>query len=331
VKQPLHVIFGAGLIGGYLAGHFSSSGLRTAVIGRANKLAGFKRGLKITDFLGNTAHASEVPEYQTGEIKVLYITIKCTGVAASIPDLKNIIQTDTIIICCQNGFGGDQAIRNAFPDNTILSAVVGFNVAEKKIGHLHRSTDGKFVVEHHSWLAEELEQIDCAALPISSTKNILAERWAKLQLNLANPVNALANVPVKPMTEDAGYRKIIADLMQEMFLVTDELGIKLPKITAVPAKALPKVMRLPNWLFLRLAQKMLAIDPTARTSMWWDLNQSRKTEIAYINGAVVEEAERLGLSCPLNSRLIKLIDMVENGDAKIGHSAASLTKLLAHD
>ena len=331
MKQPLHVIFGAGLIGGYLAGNFLSRGLRTAVVGRANKLAGFKRGLKITDFLGNTAHATEVPEYQTGEISALYMTMKCTGVAASIPDLKNIIQTDTIIVCCQNGFGSDQVIRDAFPDNIVLSAVVGFNVAEKQAGHLHRSTDGKFVIEHHPWLAKELEQIDCAALPISSTKNILAERWAKLQLNLANPVNALADVPVKTMTEDAGFRKIIAGLMQEMFLVTDELGIKLPKITAVPAKALPRIMRLPNWLFLRIAQKMLAIDPTARTSMWWDLDQNRTTEIAYINGTIVNEAERLGLSCPLNTRLVKLIQLVENGDAKIGQSAVELNRLLAHD
>lgn len=331
MKQPLHVIFGAGLIGGYLAGNFLSSGLRTAVVGRANKLAAFKKGLKISDFLGNTGHATEVPEYQTGEIKALYLTIKCTAVAASIPDLKQIIQTDTIIICCQNGFGSDQVIRDAFPDNLILCAVIGFNVAEIQAGHLHRSTDGKLVVEYHPLLAEELKQVDCLALPILSTKNILGERWAKLQLNLANPVNALADVPIKVMSEDAGFRKIIADLMQEMFLVTDELDIKLPKITAVPAKALPKVMRLPNWLFLKIAQKMLAIDPTARTSMWWDLDQNRKTEIAYINGTVVAEAERLGLSCPFNTRLVKLIKMVENGDAKIGHSSASLARLLAHD
>ena len=49
------------------------------------------------------------------------------------------------------------------------------------------------------------------------------------------------------------------------------------------------------FIFLRIAQKMLAIDPTVRTSMWWDLGGGKLTEIDYLNGAVVDEGKKLGI------------------------------------
>jgi len=331
MSEQQHVIFGTGLIGGYLAGVFLSQSLSTSVVGRTDKLSAFKDGLKITDFLGHTLKVTDVPVHRSTQIDVLWLTVKCTAVLNCIPEIRKILHSDTLIICCQNGFGSDQALRETFPNNTVLNAVVGFNVAEQAVGHLHRSTDGKLIVEQHPSVEQPLEQINCPALPVQSTTDILGERWAKLQLNLANPVNALADIPVKAMTEDAGYRKIIVQLMQEMFQVTDALNVELPKVTAVPAKVIPKILRLPNWIFLRLAQKMLAIDPTARTSMWWDLKQGRQTEIDYINGAVVTQAERLGLACPVNARLISLIKDVENGHQTTGISAATLRTLIADE
>ena len=39
---------------------------------------------------------------------------------------------------------------------------------------------------------------------------------------------------------------------------------------------------------------MLEVDPTVRTSMWWDLSQGKPTEIDFLNGAVVAAGRRLG-------------------------------------
>jgi 2-dehydropantoate 2-reductase len=66
-------------------------------------------------------------------------------------------------------------------------------------------------------------------LPISTTTNMEALLWAKLQLNLGNSVNALADIPVKTMPEQRGYRKVIALLMSELLQVASAMGVKLPK------------------------------------------------------------------------------------------------------
>ena len=165
-------------------------------------------------------------------------------------------------------------------------------------------------------------------LPLFKAKDIRAEQWAKLQLNLANPVNALANIPVKEMIENPEFRKIISSLMLELLTVTQAKKITLPKLTALPAKILPYVMKLPNFIYLVIAQKTIAIDPNARLSMWWDITNKRKTEIDFINGALVKEGELMGIDCSLNRRLCDLIKQVEDGKLSIGLSAEELSVLL---
>ena len=44
-----------------------------------------------------------------------------------------------------------------------------------------------------------------------------------------------------------------------------------------------------------------------RPSMWQDLNRGLRTEIDALNGAIVKEAERHGLSAPMNDTIVKLI------------------------
>jgi len=331
MSQTQHLVFGVGLIGSYLAGALGSQGLTTSVIGRANKVAVLKRRLTLSDLYGNEVDSTGLAEFRSNKIDVLWLTVKCTAVERCIPELREIISSSTTIICCQNGFGSDQTMKTAFPQNIVLSAVFGFNVVERTPSHLHRATDGKLIVEQHSSIKDDLEQLDCPNLPIQLSTSILLERWAKLQLNLANPVNALADIPVKAMLEDAGFRRIIAGLMQEMLTVTEGLALTLPKVTTVPAKVIPRVMSLPNWFFRRVAQKMLAIDPTARTSMWWDLTQGRTTEIDYLNGSLVRAGNELGIPCPLNQRLVALVKNVESGNASIGLSACALSAILNYD
>jgi len=77
---------------------------------------------------------------------------------------------------------------------------------------------------------------------------------------------------------------------------------------------MPMVLSLPNWIFLRLAKAMLDIDPHARSSMWEDIKLGRKTEIAFLNEAVVKHAEKLGIDVPVNRKITALIHRLEKGD-----------------
>ena len=70
-------------------------------------------------------------------------------------------------------------------------------------------------------------------------------------------------------------------------------------------------MRLPDFIYKSITSKVLAIDPTVRTSMWWDLSQGKKTEIDHLNGAVVQASKKLNIPCPANQAIIALVKETE--------------------
>jgi 2-dehydropantoate 2-reductase len=80
----------------------------------------------------------------------------------------------------------------------------------------------------------------------------------------------------------------------------------------LPPSLLPSVLELPDWLFTRLAKPMVAVDPSARSSMWEDLQRGRRTEIDLLNGEIVALGARLNVKTPYNSRIIELIKSAEN-------------------
>ena len=326
-----HLIFGTGLIGTYLGASLIEGGHDTTFLSRDHQRKVLESGLRASDLEGNEASIA-APKFIDPTCQqpfdVIWLTVKCTAVAKSLDQVGQFLDEDSLIVCCQNGFGSDIHIRNAYPNTQVINAVVGYNVAQEQDNHYHRSTDGSLVVESHEKLNEIIASINSPLFPSHVSHDIEADRWAKLQLNLANPVNALADIPTKAMAEDADFRKVIVALMRELLAVTDKLELSLPKLTALPAKLLPKVMSLPNWIYLILAQKTLAIDPTARVSMWWDLSQGKQSEINYLNQAIVEKGKQLGIACPFNQRIVELIHDVEQNHRQIGVTGKELQSLL---
>ncbi len=335
-----HIIFGAGLIGCFLGGVYTTLGHDTKLVCRPRIKKKLSNGLKLTDYLDHTVEAKHLsfldPEdlnniETTNFCNFLWVTVKCTGVDQASEDIRPLVGPDTIILCCQNGLGSDQIMKQKYLENAVLRVMVPFNVTEIKPGHLHRGSEGALSIE--STLQTEaiitglVKQITSKIMPVTQTQDMQALLWAKLQLNLGNSVNALANIPVKAMLQQRQYRLVIAALMKELLAVTEALDIKLPKVTALPGTYLPFVLSLPNFLFNLVANKMLAIDPEVRTSMWWDLSQGKKTEIDYLNGAIVKAAEAFKITCPANENIIHLIKTIENSEEQNeGISASTLFK-----
>ena len=328
-----HFVFGAGLIGCYLGGVLSACrnvGDNAVLYMRHNMADRLTHGMTLTDYQNNRIVLPELSvrtsldgREEAFDCDFLWLTVKCISVADAISDIKKVISPNTVILCCQNGLGSEKLVSAAFPNNVILRVMVPFNVVVESDDHFHRGSEGHLTIEsskHNEWLSSSLTADNLnsgeknAILPIAFTEDMTSLQWAKLQLNLGNSVNALANIPVKSMLEQRKYRLIIAAMMKELLKVTDAIGVQLPKVTSVPAHWIPVVLSLPNFLFSRVATKMLAIDPKVRTSMWWDIEQGRKTEVDFLNGVVVDYAKQNGIECKVNQSIIKRVKIIETED-----------------
>lgn len=337
-----HVVFGAGLIGCFLGGVMTANKLNVSLVCRPKIKQKLANGLVLTDYQQHKADLPSIKAIDSDSLQsdqasieacdFLWLTVKCTGVETALDDIQPLVDDNTVIFCCQNGLGSDQLVKQRFPNNLVLRVMVPFNVAEPKAGHLHRGSEGVLTIENTAQRPEVvsmiLELIDNPLMPSTSTNEMQALLWAKLQLNLGNSVNALADVPVKKMLEQREYRLVIAALMGELLSVTSAQNIALPKVAALPGSMLPKVLSLPTFLFKLVANKMLAIDPTVRTSMWWDLSQGKTTEIEHLNGAILRAAEKLSIPCPVNERIVELVKQQERAMQETGSRQSISAKTL---
>jgi 2-dehydropantoate 2-reductase len=74
---------------------------------------------------------------------------------------------------------------------------------------------------------------------------------------------------------------------------------------------MPFGLRLPNALFKLASAAAPSIDPQARSSMWEDLDRRRPTEVAHLQGAIIDLAAKAGTDAAMNARVRDLVRAAE--------------------
>lgn len=290
-------------------------------------------GLHISDYEGRDDVIPDVPFATEPEVladaDIVLVTLKCTAIESAIAELSQYCPQKAIIVCMQNGVGAADKVKAALPGHQVFAGITPFNVvqnhdSDSNHSNFHRATEGELHLPDLPELKPLQQAWQAYGLGCTLEKNIDAIVWGKLLLNLNNAINALSDIPLKSQLEQRGYRKVLAACQKELLVLCKARNIQLAKLTAVKPALLPVILQLPDWLFKRIAQKMLAIDPTARSSMWEDVNSGRKTEIDFLNGAVARLSESAGLSAPANSAVTQLIKQIEQGQISAGISAQAL-------
>jgi 2-dehydropantoate 2-reductase len=313
-------IFGAGSIGTYVGGALLASGADVVLIGRARMQSSVARhGLTLTDLNGHRHQLTpdQVPYTQDpaalATADLILVTVKSADTPAAAQAIGAHARTTATVLSLQNGIGNADTLREALPGRTVLAGMVPFNVVQLLEGCLHRGTEGEMAVEASPALAPWHAAFKAAQVPLLEHADFAAVQWGKLLLNLNNPVNALSGLPLKTELSQRAYRRCLALLIDEARAVLRVAGIRPAKVARVGPGLLPTLLRLPDALFTRVAATMLRIDPQARSSMWEDLQAGRRTEVDYLNGAVVKLAQSLGLKAPANERLVALMRAAEAG------------------
>jgi 2-dehydropantoate 2-reductase len=194
----------------------------------------------------------------------------------------------------------------------VLAAMVPFNVTRKGDAY-HRASGGDLRVDAHPANAELLAACARAQLAIEPRTDMPAVQWAKLVMNLNNAINALSGLPLKTELSDRVFRRCLAAAQREALDLLAAADQPVARLTPVPPRLMPTLLDTPDWAFSRLAKRIVAIDPHARSSMQEDLETGRPTEVDYLQGEVVTLAKRLGRRAPINQRLVELVREAEAG------------------
>ncbi len=317
------VVFGAGSVGVFVGGSLLAAGADLTLIGRAHMGERIARhGIVLTDLHGRRK-VLEGPRIsytedpgKLAEADLILVTVKSSDTSTAADAIHAYAKPSALVLSLQNGVGNTAALRARLKGMTVLGGMVPFNVVQMEEGRFHRGTEGELMVDALPALGCWHGIFKAAHLPLVERADFAAVQWGKLLLNLNNPVNALSGLPLKAELSQRAYRRCLALLIEEALATLAAAGIVPAKVARVSPSLLPRILRLPDWLFKRVAAAMLRIDPEARSSMWEDLQAGRRTEIDFLNGAVVALARSQGRAAPANERIVELIRRAEMGKGR---------------
>lgn len=331
-------VFGAGAIGCYVGGMLQAAGAKVRYLGRESAVETLqKNGLRLSRFDGDDViipaeqiEISSDPTILSGCSTIL-LCVKSQDTAEAAVDIAAYRKTGAKTISLQNGVDNVQTLGSSLGSETVFAGMVAFNVLSQGEGRFHRATEGAILMadgEQTRRLAALLSSTGTDAETTDNMQNVL---WGKLLLNLNNSLNVLSDVPLVEQLSDRSYRRVLAAMIREAMEAMSGAKIKPAAIGKVQPWLIPHVLRLPNWLFLRLAKSMLAMDASARSSMWDDLQKGRQPEIDHLNGVITRLAETAKTDAPVNRRVMTMVKEAFRDGRSPGISGSELLDRIESD
>ncbi len=317
MNNPKIIIAGSGSIGCFVGGLLKAAGREVTFLGRPRIAKQLNtHGLSLTSYSGIDVQVS--PEnIEIGEdpsllsaADLILVCVKSSATQTMSELIHDHAKKDAIVVSLQNGVRNADIIREILPRFDVRSGMVGFNVVQMDGGRFHQGTSGEIIIEAGD--PDVSRVLNVTGLTAKASNEMQSVQWGKLLMNLNNALNALSDLPLVEELSDRNWRLLLADQMSEALAALKAAGIMPKPPSPVPAGLIPKILRLPTPIFKMVAKQMLAMDPEARSSMWEDLQNGRKTEVDELQGEVVRLGQKHGVPTPINNKILAEINSVEN-------------------
>lgn len=314
-------IIGAGSLGCTFATLLHRAGHEVEVVARNANLAAIQAGgLNLDGAFGtHTAQVAAKPKLSGGAELVLICTKAQDAARALDENLNRINQSRVLVV--QNGLEGLNTVQRLAPSADsygLLSMIAAKLSAPGKVtvtraapSYLGRETSTGIADVGSVTLAAELQP----ALPVQVINNFRGAQWTKLVINMINSVPAITNQSVQEVIANPTLRQIVSAQMQECVQIGLCRGIHFAAMDGLHHWQLFAIARLPvrlaEILPCRITAKMGVVPNLGSTLQ--SIRNGRATEIEYLSGAVVREAEALGRSAPINATMTRLVLEIEKG------------------
>ncbi len=234
--------------------------------------------------------------------EVMIIFVKSAATESVVRDIKEYIAPETIIVTLQNGLGNGEIISKHLGANRSAAGVTSQGATFLEAGRIRHAGRGPTHLcmsdMKNDRLTPFIEELNRAGFEAHIDENIENLIWSKLIINVGiNALTALTELPNGKLLDYKETKEIMADLVNEALQVTRAKGIQL---------TLDDPLQRVYEVALQTAAN--------RSSMLQDFDNNRLTEIDFINGAIVKEAEKLAIDVPVNRTITRLVKTIE------GHS-----------
>jgi len=297
------VVIGAGAMGSLFGGLLSISGQEVWLVDVwkehidticSKGLAIEKKGTTQNISVNATTDLKSI-----GKADLILFFIKTYHSEKAVSDSLILKKDDTLFLTLQNGMGNEEVICKQVDRKNVILGVTGQGATLLGPGSIRHAGWGKtYVGELDGAITDRVNQVTRmfhkAGIETEVSTRINDLVWEKLLVNVGiNALAAITGLKNGQILDFPETVRLLEGLVNEATEVARRKGIRIEGNPINRVKAVIEATR------------------ENRCSMGQDLDRKRKTEIDAINGAVVREAERLGISVPYNRMITDLIKVIE--------------------
>ena len=288
------IVLGAGAIGSTYGARLSKHHDVTLVGGAAHVESIRRDGLVMQ---GQTTGTLRLPAFTTVPAiepgTLILLTAKVNNNVACVKPIVPLLPANVTIVCVQNGLYSENLVKDLVGDRAlVLRAITQVGGILVRPGVVDNTVAGYTLLESHERSPSIAALLTEAGLDGRIVPDIKKEMWRKAVFNcVINPITTLIGSDVGGIV-DPTLNGLKQQIIDECLEVAKADGVNFDED------------------FVALIDRVFA---GARTiaSMRQDLMKGRKTEIDYMNGAVVDLGKKYGIACPVNAALTALIQYLE--------------------
>jgi 2-dehydropantoate 2-reductase len=340
--------FGAGAIGTYIGGSLALTGhevvfVEQEAVVESLKHTGLTLDLRLDKRLkekGIINVKSPAVSFESsldraltkGPFDVSLFALKSFDTVPALEGIGNQAAKMPPILCLQNGVDNEPAIASALGIDKVIYGTVTSAVGRLAAGNIVlEKLRGMGVAAGHPLSAKLTAALDEAMLNARLFPKAADMKWSKMLTNLvANASSAILDMSASEIFSHPGLFKMEMRMLKETLTVMSAQGIRVTDLPGTPVRALAMGTRLPVFVSRPLMTRAIGGGRGGKMpSFHIDLHSGRgKSEVDYLNGAVVRAGEKSGIFTPVNKALTDILLALTRGEQSINTYSSKPEKLL---
>lgn len=332
--------FGAGAIGTYIGGSLAIQGHRVVFLERPEVAAELRqRGLRLN--LNGQEHTIPHPSVAATLEEALQLcpfdaaifALKSFDTRPALENLAPYAAALPPVLCLQNGVENEGRLAEVLGSEKVIAATVTSAVGRRAAGDIVlERLRGVGIANVHCLAPTLVDTLEAAGLNARLYADAGSLKWSKMLTNLiGNATSAILDMPPADVFAHRGLYGLEMAQLRETILVMAAQKIGVVDLPGTPVRLLALgVQALPNWLSRPLLQRAAGSGRGAKMpSFHIDLHSGRgKSEVDYLNGAVVRAGKHLGIPTPANRLLNDTLLALTDGKLPLDAYAWQPEKLL---
>ncbi len=319
-----YLIYGTGAVGGLIGGQLALSGQRVTFLARppvaetlrSNGLIiqsrGTSRRLKqpevITDI--QAAFADHIPD-------LIVLTVKAYDCQSAAQEIQNAGGAQIPVLSMLNGIGSEETLAAVLGEPLVLSGTLTTAVQHLEPGIIRIERErGVGLAQDRPIVAAIEVEMHQAGFEVRRFRDRKRMKWSKLMTNIvANATSAILGWSPDQIFAHSGLARLEIEALRETVRVMRAMGIHPQNLPGVPVALLGRAISLPPAITRPILRRVVSKGRGEKMpSFHYDIGKGR-SEVAWLNGAVVSKGSRCEVLTPANQVLTQtLLELVQNQD-----------------